>query len=75
VSEGTKDGGLTGNRRYRKVAETEPTMDWFKIKHTMILQVEESVWNDAYEGREGRWVCQWRDARPSDLTEQGGFYV
>ena len=54
--------GLTGRRRYREVSMgTENSY--------LLLQVEESVWNDTREGTLGRWVCVWRDATPNDVNK------
>jgi hypothetical protein len=54
---------LTGRRRYR---EDELT---FGRGSAMVLQVEVSCFNNVYEGKPGRWVCEWRDATPADIAE------
>lgn len=50
---------LTGRRRFRKASVLE----------MLVLQVEESVWNDTVEGKPGKWVNVWRDATPKDVSE------
>ena len=57
TSSNGKDGGLTGRRRYRATEEG------------LVLQVEECIWNDAAEGKPGRWINVWRDAYAGDLSE------
>ena len=60
--------GLTGRRRYREAAE-DRAGKWGSAHAVMVLQVEESVWNDTREGTLGRWVCVWRDATPNDVNQ------
>lgn len=62
MSEGTISAGLTGKRRYRRYLSLSNVL-------VLVLQVEDCVWNDAFEGTLGRWVCVWRDAKPEDINQ------
>lgn len=53
---------LTGRRRYRVIDDD-------RNNYNLILQVEVSVFANAFEGKPGRWVCEWRDATPADVAE------
>lgn len=59
-----KTGGLTGRRRFRL-----ETSGFWAPHGLLVLQVEESVWNDTVEGKPGKWVNVWRDATPKDVSE------
>lgn len=48
---------LTGRRRYRIEG------CWKDHDEVLVLQVEKSVWRDH------RWVCEWVDATPDDITK------
>lgn len=65
---------LTGNRRYRKAGGYHDGVSR-NIPVTVVLQVEFCEFVMTFEGKPGRWVCEWRDATTDDLTAlEGGFY-
>jgi hypothetical protein len=52
-----REGALTGARRFRLVD-----------KDTLILQVQYNTWWESETKPDGKWVTEWRDATPADIT-------
>jgi hypothetical protein len=60
-----REGALTGARRFRvcRLFENHDCQN-----NGLVLQVQYNTWWESETRPDGKWVTEWRDATPADIT-------